>query len=353
MLAAMIDKDPLSRSYLANAWYQAGWSEEVTSAQPLVRTLLDQPILLWRDDVGELHAVLDMCPHRFAPLSEGKIKGGKVVCGYHGLEFGTDGKCVHNPHGPVTKTMCVRSYPVFEKHFAVWIWMGEPERASETPIPDLSFIDRTPESARIFGIMPTQANFRLLTDNIMDLSHADYLHPTTLGGIMSNSKAKSWEEDGKVTVEWTSVATDPIPAAAAMLPEDAKADTWTQVEWQAPALMILRTATVATGAQRGPDDEAWTLHNMVPETIDRSHYFFCSVRGFLTDDEGFSAYLKSALKQAFEDEDKPMIEAQQRRIGSRDFWDLNPILLKSDAAAIRVRRKLDAMIAAEKNSKIA
>ena len=60
-----------------------------------------------------------------------------------------------------------------------------------------------------------------------------------------------------------------------------------------------------------------------------------------------SAYIRAALRHAFENEDKPMIEAQQRRIGERDFWNLKPLLLKTDAAAVLARRKLELLIAQE------
>lgn len=333
--------------FLKNCWYQAGWSEEVTQDKPLVRTLLGDPVLLWRDSEGVLRAVLDMCPHRFAPLSEGMIDGDRVVCGYHGLAFGVDGRCVHNPHGPVTSSMRVRAFPVIERHLAIWIWPGDQELADPALLPDLSFIDDAVPSARILGVMPTAADYRLLSDNIMDLSHADYLHPTSLGGVMTSSKATMKEEGDSVVARWEAHDADPIPAARASIPEGAKADFWIQVDWQAPALMVLATATTASGTPSTPANEARTLHNMVPETTTSTHYFFCSVRGFLTDDPEFSAYIRTTLLNAFQNEDKPMIEAQQRRIGDRDFWDLKPLLLKTDGPAVLARRKLSALIKAE------
>ncbi|MGZ8335963.1 MAG: aromatic ring-hydroxylating dioxygenase subunit alpha, partial [Allosphingosinicella sp.] len=76
-------------------------------------------------------------------------------------------------------------------------------------------------------------------------------------------------------------------------------------------------------------------------------YFVCSTRRFLLDDAGFSAMLHQALVRAFTEEDKPMLEKQQARMGTTDLWALGPILLKVDAAAVRVRRKLDKLIELE------
>jgi len=333
-------------TWLRNAWYQAGWSSELAADAPLVRTILDDPILFYREASGSVAAVLDRCPHRFAPLSAGRVAAGEVTCGYHGLAFDFTGACTRNPHGPVTSRMRVRAYPVVERHAAIWIWMGDPGAVDESKLPDLGFIDATPESARISGYMPTRANYQLMADNILDLSHADYLHPDTLGGMMTNAKSRTWEEGDTVTAEWLAEACTPPPAFRAMV-RDGLADIWTQVVWSPPALMVLGTAAKPAGVRRTGGDEAYTLHNMVPETMTTTHYFFCSTRSFLTDDAEFSALLRAAITQAFRDEDKPMLEKQQARMAGHDFWALDPILLPIDAGAVRARRKLDALIAKE------
>lgn len=333
-------------SWLRNVWYQAGWSNEISNAEPLIRTILGVPLLIFRASDGTLAALLDRCPHRFAPLSAGKIEGDKVVCGYHGLAFGRDGKCLRNPHGAITSTMKVTAYPVVERHSAIWIWMGHSNDANADLIADLSFIDETPEKARIAGYMPTKCNYQLLTDNILDLSHADYLHPTTLGGIITGAKARTQEKDGKVIAEWQSNGCEPPPAYRAMVP-NGLADIWTRVVWQAPALMVLDTGAKPAGIVPSPEDYSFTLHNMVPETANSTHYFFCVTRRYDLDNEDFTLFLRSAVMQAFENEDKPMLEKQQARVGSQDIFSLNPVLLSTDAAAVRARRALQHMIAKE------
>lgn len=229
--------------------------------------------------------------------------------------------------------------------------MGDPALADPAQLPDLSFIDETPEAARIQMYMPTRANYQLITDNILDLSHADYLHPTSLGGIMVGSQASSREDGDKIVAEWISKDCVPPPAFVKMVAPAEKADIWIEVVWQAPALMVLGTVAKPTGIPRTVADESYTLHNMVPETETSTHYFACSTRRFLIDDTHFSTFLKSTLEHAFVQEDKPMLEKQQARMGTPDLWALEPILLKVDAAAVRARRKLDALIAAEQAEK--
>lgn len=334
-------------TWLKNSWYQAGWSNEIGSEGSLVRTILNEPILLFRQKDLHLTALLDRCPHRFAPLSAGRIEDGKVTCGYHGLAFGVSGICVGNPHGPITSAMRVKAYPVEERHTGIWIWMGDPDRADTTLIPDLSFIDDTPENGRISGYMPTTANYLLLADNILDLSHADYLHPTTLGGIMTGSKASTREVGDTVVAEWTSSGCVPPPAFRLAVP-NGLADMWTQVVWSPPGVLVLSTAAMPAGAPRGADNESHTLHNMVPESATSTHYFFCQTRRYLIEDEAFTAKLRVMLRQAFENEDKPMLEKQQQRMDTDDLWSLNPILLPIDAGAVRARRKLSNLIEAER-----
>jgi vanillate O-demethylase monooxygenase subunit len=333
-------------NWLRNIWYQAGWSSEVGTSRPLLRTILNEPILFYRTADGALAALLDRCPHRFAPLSAGMIENDRVVCGYHGLAFGSDGACVRNPHGAITSAMKVKSFPVVERYSAFWIWMGDADIADSEKIPNLSFIDDTPEKARIYGNMPTMCNYQLLTDNILDLSHADYLHPTTLGGIITNAKAMSREVDGTIIAEWQSVGCEPPNAYRPMVPTGL-ADIWTRVVWQAPALMVLDTGAKPAGIAPLPEDHSFTLHNMVPETETSSHYFFCVTRRFDVENEELTQMLRTAVTQAFKNEDKPMLEQQQARMGSADFWALGPILLKSDAAAVRARRMLEKLISSE------
>src|SRR5262245_50628355 len=124
--------------FLRNAWYVAAWSDELTRDRLLARTLLEEPVVLFRTATGQPAALFDRCPHRFAPLSRGRLKGDVIECGYHGLCFDRNGTCAHNPHNPghVPPRAHVRSYALVERQGIVWIWMGEPERADPALVPD-------------------------------------------------------------------------------------------------------------------------------------------------------------------------------------------------------------------------
>ncbi|MEO6378470.1 MAG: Rieske 2Fe-2S domain-containing protein, partial [Caulobacteraceae bacterium] len=155
--------------FLKNSWYQAAWSAELTAEDLLARTICGEPLVFFRNPDGAVQALYDRCPHRFAPLSRGTVNEGRLTCGYHGLVFDGSGACVHNPHGPPPRRTVVRPYPAVERHRAIWVWMGDPQAADPSLLPDLAFIDETPEIATISGYMPTRANYELLSDNILDL----------------------------------------------------------------------------------------------------------------------------------------------------------------------------------------
>jgi len=331
---------------LRNIWYQAAWSSELTAETSLVRTIADTPLLLFRDPQGRAHALFDRCPHRFAPLSAGRIRDGRVTCGYHGLTFDGGGRCVHNPHGGISRALNATAFSLVERHTALWVWLGDAP-ADPTLIPDLSYIDATPETARIAGYLPTRAHYELLSDNILDLSHADYLHPETLGGMMTQARTSHRVEGDAVIVEWDAVDCEPPGAFRLVVPPPNRADIWIQVRWSAPAVMTLATFAAAHGTPRVAQATALTLHNMTPESAGSTHYFYCSTRPYFTDDAAFSTRLRQALERAFALEDKPMLEKQQSRIGEQDFLAMKPALLPVDAAAVRARRKLEQMIAAE------
>jgi vanillate O-demethylase monooxygenase subunit len=335
--------------FLRNAWYMVGWSSDLAGpGTSLARIVLGDPIVVFRSDHGSVGALLDRCPHRFAPLSKGAIRGASLVCGYHGLAFGGDGRCTANPHGRVTRQMAVRAYPVREAYLAIWIWMGDPAEAGECVLPDLAFIDAAPQSAFSSGYLHARAHYQLLVDNILDLSHADYLHPDTLGGG-SFTRAKTMVEDRAdgLSLTWTCENEEPLPITRATMSAADRVDMWTQVRWYPAGIMSLRNGTVPTGSSRDGAREMFNLHIMTPETEQSSHYFFAASRNFDLDDTELNDRIAAMRNRIFLSEDEPMIAAQQERLAGHDFWEMKPLLLRTDEGAVRVRRKLEAMIAKE------
>src|SRR4249920_1151573 len=122
--------------WLKNCWYVAAWDHELLADTLLARTILGQPLLLYRKADGTPVALTNRCPHRQAPLSMGRREGDSIRCMYHGLRFEPDGRCVDIPgQAQIPTKMCARSYPVVEQGRWLWVWMGDPALADASRIP--------------------------------------------------------------------------------------------------------------------------------------------------------------------------------------------------------------------------
>ncbi|SNT34653.1 vanillate O-demethylase monooxygenase subunit [Noviherbaspirillum humi] len=339
-------------TYLRNVWYVAAWDKEVGADTLLNRTLLDEPVLLFRDDAGTVQALSNRCPHRFAPLHMGRKVEGGVQCPYHGLQFNGQGQCIHNPQGNIPKAAVVKSYPVVEKHSLIWLWMGDAARADAALIPDFSCMD--PERSYVAKrYLHVKANYVLETDNIMDLSHIQFLHPGTLGSGAVADAITSVEQKGNTVYSNRQTVGDILPEflyKQRRLPVGLPVDRWIDVRWDAPASMLLKAGSVATGRPRSEGVENDVVHLFTPETEKTSHYWFSVCNPVSMGEEGAqrAEEFVSGLQRPFTHEDLPMLEAQQAMIGDADFWSLKPVLLAGDAGAVRARRVLDKLIADER-----
>lgn len=323
-------------NYVSNLWYMAAWENEISGDAFLARTFLDQPRLIFRKTDGSYANLADRCPHRFVPLSRGKRDGDRVICGYHGLTFGADGHCVASPFvNSPTPSAQVNSWPTVARNGALWFWPGDPEKADADLIPDLSYLD---DGKQVCDRTWMAANYELITDNLMDLGHAEFLHTETFGtnGALFNGHHSTVQEDnGGIWSKWW-MPNFPKPAWARKMSDDAQVDHWLDMRWQAPATMVLHIGMAKCGTERGEKlfPEMVSPHIITPETATTSHYFYTRGEG----EEG-----KRMAEKVFNEEDQPMIEAAQRGLGDDDFWDARPVIMKSDAAAIRARRLLAQM----------
>jgi phenylpropionate dioxygenase-like ring-hydroxylating dioxygenase large terminal subunit len=336
--------------FLQNAWYVAGWTHELTGNQTLARTIVDQPLVFYRGADEAVVCLMDRCPHRLAPLSMGRVEGDTLRCGYHGMRFGPDGLCRENPHGGVSNALRVRAFPVIERHRLLWVWTGEPDLADITHIPQLPFIDSAPEASFISGYVPTAANHLLMVDNILDLTHADYLHPESLGGgsmTRSTAAIESMPRDS-LRVTWIANDEPPLPIMRMNFPEpDVRIDMWTEVQWWPSGVMTLITGGTPTGQPRSAGMDAQAVHIMTPATQSSTHYFYSNTRSFATDNVAVTEAIAKALRYAFEQQDKPMIEGQQARIGSADLMSMRPALQRSDGPSTQARRIFARLVRAE------
>jgi vanillate O-demethylase monooxygenase subunit len=333
--------------YLQNAWYVAGWDSEIQ--EPTRRMMLDVPILLFRDSRGNIHAMKDACSHRFAPLSRGKVCGDEIQCPYHGLRFNTAGECTHNPHGDgkIPPNSSVQTYPVELRHGAIWVWMGDAGKCDPALIPDYPAGDLSQFKA-VTGHMTVKANYQLIFDNLLDLSHVNYLHPGLRApndDVQTRQKTRQTEHSVSAYL-WRDNAL-PNGLQKNFWPADKIGDARGHMHWFAPSNLFLDVGITEVGSDE-PGVEVPSLHFLTPAGPYETHYFWALLRNQKVDDSQLDASISALMTHAFGDEDKPMIEAQQENMGTEtDILGQHPTLLAPDGAPVRARRLLQKLIKAE------
>ena len=333
--------------YLRNGWYCAGWGSELGGA-PIGRRMLGEPVMVYRSQSGEPVALEGRCPHRFAPLHLGVLEHDRIACPYHGLVFDRTGACVHNPHGDIPKEARLKIYPVVERDGVVWVWMGDPARADPALIIDSSFVV-DPGYATVLGYLNVAAHYQMVIDNLLDLTHPAIVHKGGLSSeeYMGENMHHRFRQDGTAIHSDYSFYNVSASPRLAPLWGDRKSDVRAFMTFYPPTNLVL---DFRMNEVDGPIDEGVflpTLHLLVPENEERTHYFYAMGRNVQLDNEELSAITAKMARHAFEDEDEPMIRACQDMMGTTDLFSLKPVLLKTDVAAVRARILLDKLIAKE------
>lgn len=339
--------------FIKETWYLAAWSQDVAPGKMLARTIVGELVVLARTESGELLAFEDRCAHRMAPLSRGRVEGERIVCGYHGLEYGTNGHCVHNPHGRVPPAARVRRFPVVEKHRAIWMWAGKTE-PDPSLIPDFSILDgKDDASAMRRDHVTFDAPWDLIADNLIDLSHVNFLHD----GILGNEPMKAAKNDIEQEGETVTVARDTWNAPPAnmfdmLFKQDGKpVDSWMKMRWNAPAAFLLDVGVTGVGRPRSEGTGYFGIHILTPETTMRTHYNFAAVRWNIRPDsetEEMKKKISDLRRYAFAEQDEPMIAAQGK------VWEVygpehqKPVWLDIDIGVTRWRKIAEEKLAKER-----
>ena len=352
-------------TFLRNTWYVAMWAGDLELGQVVQRTILGEPIAIYRRADGTVAALADRCSHRFAPLSQGTVRGDCLQCPYHGLRFGPTGACEVNPHGSgrITPQLHLRAYPLVERHTLLWIWMGDAEPTPAT-IPDFSHLDEdAPGIVSKRDWMIIDVDYRLMADNLLDLSHVNFLHDGLLGheGLVDAEVAirEDVEPSGVTTLYVTRTSTDVTPPYLFDLMyrnDGAPVDMWAEMRWNAPGHLRNHAGVTQPGA---PSDEGMTVigsHLLTPIDERRTAYHIAAVQlgamAPVTDAE-VAETLSRLRRFAFEEQDRPMVEAQQRaydRAGGPDA--IRPVMLSIDRGPLRARQILADLIEDEAASRV-
>lgn len=228
-------------SFPLDQWYVAGMSRELGD-QPLARTFLNQPVVLFRTANGQAAALEDRCCHKALPLSCGSVEERGLRCGYHGLLFDGSGACIEIPgQERIPAKARVKSYVVREQDQILWIWMPRVEAGQPAEEPPRYPHHDDPKYQYGWGKYHYQAPWQLIHDNLMDLSHLGYVHLHTIGGnarlhMAAPTRVSSDERSAKVVRQMPGSV--PPPTYRAAYPFGATCDRWQEIEFHVSHLAI-------------------------------------------------------------------------------------------------------------------
>jgi vanillate O-demethylase monooxygenase subunit len=347
---------PQTTPWLRNTWYVACTPDEIAT-KPLGRKICGQPMVLFRGQDDKATALEDFCPHRGAPLSLGFVREGQLVCGYHGLTLACDGHVASMPGQRTASFPRARAFPVVERHGFVWVWPGDAGQADPALLPQLPWAD-SPDWAYAGGLYHIACDYRLMIDNLMDLTHETYVHASSIGQkeideVAVNTAAHPGEVVTSRHME--AVAAPPFWRMAlrgAGLDEQAIVDRWQVCRFSLPSHVMIEVGVALAGrggyqADRAVKASSIVVDFLTPETETSHWYFWGMARQFATGDADLTETIREGQGKIFS-EDLAMLERQQQNLSRAP--DRKLLALNIDAGGVHSRRMIQKALNAEQAS---
>lgn len=343
-----------------NTWYVAAMSDEIGTEKPLGRKVCGESIAFYRPSASEVAAVRDFCPHRGAAMSLGYVEDGLLVCGYHGLKMGADGETKEMPLQRVQGFPCMKSFAVEERYGFIWVWPGDQDLADSSLIPVQEWAV-SDDWAYGGGLYHIHCDYRLMIDNLMDLTHETYVHASSIGQKeIDESPVDTTVNGDEVITSRTmeSIKAPPFWQAALKangLPKDASVDRWQRCRFTPPSHVMIDVgvALEGHGGFDAPSEKkagSIVVDFITPETEDTMWYFWGMARNFKADDQALTDNIREGQGGIFQ-EDLEVLERQQANL--KAFPDYDLLKLNIDAGGVQSRRVIERIIKAENASKIA
>lgn len=343
-------------SIVRNRWYMAAFSNEI-SREPMERTFLNKPVVMYRKEDGTPVAMYGLCPHRYFSLVKGRIEGDNIVCGYHGFKFADNGDCIEIPsQDTVPRNFCQPVYPLEERGPICWIWMGDLDKCDNDLIPPYNDfgLDNPGSYYSSENYFHVKGRSQLLVDNLMDLTHLPYIHQQLGKGGDTLKKIPMETEEREQSYRVLRNGKMPWnPFLETIYGKKAKyeglADFVHLSDFYGPELVktSMPSITKLPGRDDVPNElgHMAILHGLTPETETTTHYFGFSTRNFRQGDEALDKFQYDSEMQVRQ-QDVDAIEDMEKRIDQAALFQ-RELIVAADKAAIQARRKVDAMLAAE------
>ena len=332
---------PYPLSFPRHYWYPAARSAEVTT-QPLGRRVLGVDLCLWRADNGggPVVGMEDRCPHRNLPLSMGTVVDQSLQCQYHGLRFAAAGRCVRVPSQARVPAKCsVHTYPVVEQERIVWVWLAEePPTSSPPAIPG----DTGQRCSVVEGTLHANCRAQLMNENLLDLSHASFLHSESIGTEeIAATKPTTTHTHDSVKVVRFMKDTRVAPIHARLLQLDCRVARSQSAEWIAP---VLHVTTIENTTDEGQNFRHRVVSCITPESDSSIHYLWLVLREYLHDSAEADRIWAEGLPAVIQ-QDIDATEAIERRLAV--VPDLDEVNIAFDAGPLHSRRIVQRMIKEE------
>ncbi|SDT33611.1 vanillate O-demethylase monooxygenase subunit [Pseudomonas asplenii] len=344
--------------YPKNTWYVACTPDEIAQ-KPLGRQICGEKMVFYLGQEGAVMAVEDFCPHRGAPLSLGYVENGNLVCGYHGLVMGGDGKTVAMPGQRVRGFPCNKTFAAVERYGFIWVWPGDQALADPALIPHLEWAV-SDQWAYGGGLFEIQCDYRLMIDNLMDLTHETYVHASSIGQkeIDEAPPVTTVDGDEVVTARYMeNIMAPPFWRMALRgnhLADDVPVDRWQICRFTPPSHVLIEVGVAHAGKggyHAAPEHKAASIvvDFITPQTETSIWYFWGMARSFNPHDQALTESIREGQGKIFS-EDLEMLERQQQNLLAHPTRNL--LKLNIDAGGVQSRKVLERLIARERGLEV-
>ncbi len=172
-------------------WYVIGTPKDISFRKAFQATVWGKNYAVWRNmTTGEYYAIDDVCPHKSASLSHGKVENNCLICPYHGYAYDNQGHLVKVPgiefqqfhNASATNTLPVydaAKYRVVERNGWVYLNTMPTYLMAQNHTYDTNIYEE-PEAKLGYSCVQLEMDFncysRILSENSLDVMHIGFVH---------------------------------------------------------------------------------------------------------------------------------------------------------------------------------